>query len=59
MEKITYSGEVGVIPFIHHKCPICESPCNEDIEQYVESELFKMTKDPTYMPKSYNERSDK
>lgn len=39
----------------HHKCPICESPCNEEIERYVEAELFKMLKDPTYIPKSVKE----
>lgn len=37
----------------YHKCPICESPCNEEIERYVESELYKMIKDPTYIPQSY------
>jgi len=39
----------------HHKCPLCQSPCNEEIERYVESELYKMIKNPEYIPKSYSQ----
>lgn len=39
----------------HHQCPLCESPCNEEIERYVESELYKMVKNPDYIPKPYNQ----
>lgn len=39
----------------HHKCPLCESPCNEEIERHVQSELYKMLIDPTYKPKTVKE----
>ena len=42
----------------HHQCPCCKSPCNEEIERYVESELFKMMIDPTYKPKPWGSRND-
>lgn len=39
----------------HHKCPICESPVNEEIERYIESELYRYMKDPqNYVVKPYN-----
>ena len=43
--------------FKHHKCPICESPCNEEIERYVESELYKMAINPKYIPVRWNKRN--
>ena len=38
------------------ECPICKSPVNEEIERYVQSELYKMVMDHSYKPVSWGNR---
>jgi len=37
------------------ECPICESPCSEEITKFVLNELYKMSKNPNYKPKNARE----
>ena len=53
---MTIIGMIEINMSKHRICPICESPFNEEIERYVQSELYKMIKDPSYIPVTWSKR---